>query len=155
MMPTSIQSTHLFHRRRTAAISPRKGTTTPIMLALRSALVMRCRLARVAWSFLSIFRAESGPLLSRGYDSVERGIGRHRGEERELPPHPAQHRGPQALGVLAEQLLALRILDDPRLLGDLGLELSGSPAGVARVHARPAHPPASCASPGTKPRSGS
>src|SRR5215211_5003670 len=40
MMPRSIQSTQDCHSRTTAAISPRKGTTTPIMFAMRSALVI-------------------------------------------------------------------------------------------------------------------
>ena len=39
-IPRSIQSTHWFHSSTTAAMSPRKGTTTPIRLAMRSALVM-------------------------------------------------------------------------------------------------------------------
>ena len=60
MIPMSIQSTHLFHRRTIAAISPRNGTTTPIMLAVRSALVMYCSLAHVQLRFLSIFRAKDG-----------------------------------------------------------------------------------------------
>ena len=60
--------------------------------------------------------------------SVQRRIGRHRRQERELAALAAQHRRPEPLGLVAEQLLAQRRLDDPGLLGQLVLELAGSPA---------------------------
>jgi hypothetical protein len=41
-------------------MSPRKGTTTPIMFAIRSALVMRCRLTHMTIGFLWNFPAISG-----------------------------------------------------------------------------------------------
>ena len=72
MMPRSIQSTQLFHSRTMAAISPRNGTTTPIMFAMRSALVMRCRLTHIGQGFLWNFRAFGRPDLSRNSNYRER-----------------------------------------------------------------------------------
>src|SRR5918992_4105947 len=139
MMPRAIQSTQLCHSRTTATISPRNGTTTPIMFAMRSALVMYCRLTHIRRAFLWTWAALCNPDLSRNCDLlVERRVGRHRGEERELAPLAPQHGGPEALRVVAEQLLAERRLDDPGLLGELVLELARAPAGVAGVDARAA-----------------
>ena len=42
-----------------------------------------------------------------------------------------QHRAPEVVRILGEDVLRERLLDDPRLLGDLALELAGAPAGVA------------------------
>ena len=42
---------------------------------------------------------------------------------------------PEALGVLCEEILGERHLDDPGLLLHLRLELAGAPARVSREHA--------------------
>src|SRR5215207_5891737 len=139
MMPRSIQSTQLCHSRTIAAINPRNGTTTPIMFAMRSDLVMPCRLTHIRTGFLWNIRAFSGSDLSRSSDyrrSVQRRIGRHRREQRELASLAPQHGRPEARGVVAEQLLAQRRLDDPGILAELVVELAGAPAGVAGVDAR-------------------
>src|SRR5262245_36604039 len=70
--------------------------------------------------------------------SVHRGVERHRREQRVAAALAPQHRRPKPLGVLGEDLLAHRGLDDPGLLLELALELSGAPAGVAGEHARAA-----------------
>src|SRR3954470_13943293 len=70
---------------------------------------------------------------------VDRGIGGHGGEEGVLAALATQHRGPQALRVLAEDLLPARGLDDPGLLLELGLELARAPARVAGEHAGAGH----------------
>ena len=55
MIVRSIQSTHWFHSRTTAAIRPRNGTITPIRFTVRSALDMALRLAQNEYGFLAVF----------------------------------------------------------------------------------------------------
>ena len=74
-----------------------------------------------------------------GRRSVQRRVGRHRREQRVAAALAPQHGGPQLVRVGGEDLLALRRLDDPRVLGQLVLELAGTPAGVPGEHARAAH----------------
>ena len=90
---------------------------------------------------------------------VQRRVGRHRRQQRVTAALAAQHRRPQVVGVLGEDLLALRRLDDPRLLGQLVLELARpQPAWPANTRARriaPSSRSGSSASAPTKPRSSS
>src|SRR3954451_24256366 len=76
---------------------------------------------------------------SREDPLVDRRVRRHRREQGVLAALAAQHRRPQALGVLAEDLLPARRLDDPGLLLELALELARTPPGVAGEHAGAAH----------------
>ena len=62
---------------------------------------------------------------------VQRRVRRHRRQQRVAVALAAQDRRPQVVGVLGEDLLARGRLDDPRLLGELVLELARPPAGVA------------------------
>ena len=52
MIVRSIQSTHWFQSRTTAAISPRNGTITPIRFTIRSPLDMTLRFAQIRTAFL-------------------------------------------------------------------------------------------------------
>src|SRR3954449_12515762 len=70
---------------------------------------------------------------------VDRRVRGHRREQRVLAALAPQHRRPQALGVLAEDLRGARGLDDPGLLLELRLELARPPARVAGEHAGAAH----------------
>src|SRR5437773_10185215 len=63
--------------------------------------------------------------------SVRRGIERHRPQDRVARTEPAQHRVPQPLGLVVEDVLAPRRRDDPGLLFELRLELARAPPGVA------------------------
>src|SRR5688500_2523983 len=67
---------------------------------------------------------------------VQAGIRRHGGQQRVAAPLATQHRGPQLLWLLREDLVAAGRLHDPGVLGQLVLELAGAPAGVAREDAR-------------------
>src|SRR4051794_19767473 len=58
-------------------------------------------------------------------------VGRHLRQHGEGASLAAQDGAPEAVGILREDVLRQRLLDDPRLLGDLALELAGTPAGVA------------------------
>src|SRR4051812_33352357 len=69
--------------------------------------------------------------------SVERWVRRHRGQQRVLLALAPQDRRPQVGRVAGEDLVALRRLDDPGVLGQLVLELPRPPARVAGEHARP------------------
>src|SRR5947207_12998925 len=63
--------------------------------------------------------------------SVRRRIERHRPQDRVSRTEPPQHRVPQPLGLVVEDILAPRRRDDPGLLFELRLELAGAPSGVA------------------------
>ena len=64
MIVRSIQSTHWFQSRTTAAISPRNGTTTPIRFTVRSALdIMALRFTHIRAAFLRFSSRIQSPNL--------------------------------------------------------------------------------------------
>src|SRR5918995_5818808 len=68
---------------------------------------------------------------------VERRVGRHRRQEREVRPAlPSQHGTPELVVLLAEDVFALRGHDDPPVGCELGVELPRAPACVPREDAR-------------------
>ena len=84
--------------------------------------------------------------------SVSRGIRRHGRENAERAALATKHGAPERVGLVREDVLGERGLDDPRALVELVVELARPPAGVADVD--PRAPEYRRASPGRPPPGG-
>src|SRR2546423_195371 len=66
---------------------------------------------------------------------VQRGIEWHPRDQLVPPALPTEHRAPEAVGILREDVVELGGLDDPVVALEFLLELLGPPAGDAGEHA--------------------